>query len=67
MEKFIINCTLNLEEEVEIIAKNEDEAYEIAKDIFFDKLTNQYLDKGMDFEVLEETDLTKAEYVEYWS
>lgn len=66
MEKFIINCTLNLEEEVEIIAKNEDEAYEIAKDIFFDKLTNQYLDKEMDFEVLEEADLTRAEYVEYW-
>lgn len=66
MEKFIINCTLNVEEEVEIIAKNEDEAYEMAKDIFFDKLTNQYLDKEMDFEVLEETDLTRAEYVEYW-
>lgn len=66
MEKFIINCTLNVEEEVEIIAKNEDEAYEIAKDIFFDKLTNQYLDKGMDFEVLEEAGLTRAEYVEYW-
>lgn len=66
MEKFIINCTLNVEEEVEIIAKNENEAYEIAKDIFFDKLTNQYLDNEMDFEVLEETDLTRAEYVEYW-
>ena len=67
MEKFIINCTLNLEEEVEIIAKNEDEAYEMAKDIFFDKLTNQYLDKEMDFEVLEEADLTGTEYLEYWS
>lgn len=66
MKKFIINCTLNAEEEVEIIAKNEEEAYEIAKDIFFAKLTNQYLDKGMDFEALEEAGLTTAEYVEYW-
>lgn len=66
MKKFIINCTLNIEEEVKFIAKNEDEAYEIAKDIFFDKLTNQYLDDGMDFEVLEEADLTGTEYLEYW-
>lgn len=67
MEKFIINCTLNLEEEVEIIAKNEDEAYEMAKEVFTDKFINQYLDKGMDFEVLEERDLTREEYLEYWN
>lgn len=67
MEKFIINCTLNLEEEVEIIAKNEDDAYEMAKEVFTDKFINQYLDSGMDFEVLEERDLTREEYLEYWS
>lgn len=64
MEKFIINCILNLEEEVEVIAKNEDEAYEMAKEKFTDKFTNKYLDKGMDFEILTEADLTKAEYLE---
>lgn len=67
MEKFIINCTLNLKQEVEIIAKNEDEAYEMAKEVFTGKFSNQYLDKGMDFEVLEERDLTREEYLEYWN
>ena len=62
MEKFIINCILNLEEEVEVIAKNEDEAYEIAKEKFTAKFTNKYLDEGMDFEIL-----TEVEHLEYWN
>lgn len=57
MLKYTVNCTLNLEKELEIFAKNEDEAYKIAKEMFFDKFTNEYLESGMDFEILTKDEL----------
>lgn len=67
MEKFTINCSLNLEKEIEVIAENETEAYELAKEFFTDNFTDEFLDSGMDFEILTEDDLTNVEYKEFWN
>ncbi|MBS4881930.1 MAG: hypothetical protein KHZ82_02570 [Peptoniphilus harei] len=57
MLKYRVNCTLNLEKELEIFAKNEDEAYENAEAEFWNCFSNEFMKSGMDFEVLTENEL----------
>lgn len=66
MEKFLINCTMKLVEKVEVIAKNEDEACKIAEEMFTDKFTNEYLDSGMDFEVLAVDELVESDHYDFY-